>query len=94
MVDDALAPFAAHGGVLHPGEDVGILLGDAGLIEVAVQRPGLDLAARAFAGLQAQLEGVQMVVARLADLAQAALQLFRGHEVSHSVLPRFRSSRG
>ncbi len=70
MINDALAPGAAEIGVFATGENGGVFDGDAALIVVAIEGPGLQLAASELAFVHAQMEGMAMVVALFADLAK------------------------
>src|SRR5271156_3748199 len=72
VIDDAFAPGAAEIGVFAAGQDGGIFDGDAALIVVAIERPGLKLAAGELAFVHAQMKGMAMVIAFFADLAQAS----------------------
>ena len=74
VVLDALAPFATQIGIVHAGQDGGVLDRDHRLVIVAVQCPGLHFAARAFPAMQPAVERVQVVVALGADRAQGRLK--------------------
>src|SRR5262249_31648962 len=68
----------------RPRQDGGVLHRDDRLVEIAVQRPGLDLAAVQLAAMQQGMERVQIVVTLRADGAQSGFQLFRAHQLGHS----------
>ena len=70
MVDDALAPSEAERRIVGAREDRCILDGNAALIGIAVQRPGLQLATREFSFVHQQVERMLMVVALLANGAE------------------------
>src|ERR1039457_2307384 len=70
MIDDALAPREAKRRIVGAREDRCVLDGNAALIGIAVQRPGLQLAAREFSFVHQQVERMLMVVALLANGAE------------------------
>src|SRR6202040_3169736 len=72
VIEDALAPRDAEGGIFAAGQDCGVFDGDAALVEVAVEGPGLELAARELAFVHQQVEGVLVVVALFADGLEAS----------------------
>jgi hypothetical protein len=74
MVLDAAAPFAAQVGRGQAREKRGVLRGNAGLIVVAVERPGLDLRLGQLPRVQQPVEGVQDVVALGADRRELRFQ--------------------
>ena len=85
MVDQPLAPGPAHGRVVEAGDQAGVLARDRGLIGIAVERPGLDLALAAAARVEPQVERVPVVIAPRADLAQAVDQ-FGWRQQAHSAI--------
>ena len=77
MIDDALAPGAAKGGILAAREDDGIFDRNAALVVIAVQGPGLQLPTAEAAFVHEQMEGMAMVIAVSADFAEGCAQLFQ-----------------
>ena len=71
VIEDALAPGEAEGGIFGAREDCGVFNGDAALVVVAVERPGLELAAGEFAFVHQEMEGMFVVVALFADGVEA-----------------------
>ena len=74
VIDDALAPGAAEGRIVAAREDDGVLDGNDALVVVAIERPGLQLAARQFAFVHQQVERMLVVVALGADGSQALFE--------------------
>ena len=83
MVDQAAAPFAAQVGRRQPREQRRVLPRDRGLVVVAVQRPGLDLALRQLPAMQQAMEGVEDVVALGADRAQRGFEFVGRQQSRH-----------
>ena len=71
VVDDALAPGKTKGGVFAACEDGGIFDGDSALVVVAIEGPGLQLAAGEFAFVHQEMERMFMVIALFADGMEA-----------------------
>ncbi len=71
VIDDALAPGETERRIFAAGEDSGVFDGNVFLIVVAIQRPGLELAASELAFVHQQVEGVLMVIALGADGVKA-----------------------
>ena len=67
MVEDALAPGEAEGGIFAAREDRGVFDGNAALVVVAIQGPGLKLAARELAFVHQHVKWVLVVIALFAD---------------------------
>src|SRR5581483_10814827 len=84
VVDDALAPLPAKGGILRPRQESGVLVGDPALIIVAVQGPGLDLRAGQLAAVEQGMERVAVVIARLAHGPQPRFQCLGRQQLAHS----------
>ena len=82
VIDEAAAPFAARRLILAARDQARVLDRDHGLIIVAVERPGLDLALAAFAAVQQLVERMQPVIAPRADVAQRGFQLLRRRSAS------------
>ena len=80
MVDDAPPPFPAQRRRRQTGDQIGVLRRNAGLIIIAVERPGLDLAAIELAVAHQVMKRMAMVIALLADLPQRALELGAGKQ--------------
>ncbi len=59
---------------------------DHGLVIVAVERPGLDLALGAFAAVQQLVERMQAVIAPRADVAQRGFQFVARVRQIHSTI--------
>ena len=77
VVEHAVHPFAPQLAVVHAAHQGGVLARHAGLVAVAVERPGLHLALVELAAVQQAMERVLVVVALGADLADGRLQLGR-----------------
>ena len=71
-------PFPPQVGGRQPGHEAGVLRGDLALVIIAIQRPGLHLAARQPAIVQHAMERMQVVVALGADRVQRVFQPLRG----------------
>ena len=71
VIDDAFAPGQAEGGIFAAREDGGVFDGDAALVVVAIQSPGLELAARELAFVHQQVEWMFVVIALFADGVKA-----------------------
>src|SRR5262249_19757837 len=69
VIDQAATPFAAQLRRRQARQQRRVLHRNAGLIVVAVERPGLHLSARAPSGVQHPVERVQVVVALRPDRA-------------------------
>ena len=68
------AKIAAQLAVVRPAHQGRILARHAGLVAVAVERPGLHLALVELAAVQQLMERMQIVIARRPDVAQRRLQ--------------------
>jgi hypothetical protein len=79
VIHQAAAPFAAQIGGRQARQQGRVLHRDLTLIIVAVQRPGLHLAAIQLAPVKQLMEGMQAVVTLRADTAQCLFQLVRRH---------------
>ena len=71
VIDDAFAPGEAEGGIFGAREDGGVFDGDAALVVVAIEGPGLELAAGEFAFVHQEMERMLVVVALFADGVEA-----------------------
>ncbi len=71
VIEDALAPGEAEGGIFGARENRGVFDGDAALVVVAIERPGLELAAGELAFVHQEMEGVLVVIALFADGVEA-----------------------
>ena len=71
VIEDALAPRQAKGRIFAAREDRGVFDGDAALIVVAIERPGLQLAAREFAFVHQRMKWMLVVIALFADGVKA-----------------------
>src|SRR5258708_17549870 len=67
VVDDALARGNAKGGILAASENYGVFDGDVRLVVVAIQSPGLQLAAGELAFVHQQVEWMLVVIALFGD---------------------------
>src|SRR5262249_61547344 len=61
-----------------------VLHRDHGLVVVAVERPGLDLALGAFPAVEEMMERVHAVVAPRPDVTQLGFQLVRSEQRRHN----------
>src|SRR5271168_3706915 len=75
MIEDTLSPNAAKCSVFAAGKNRGIFHGDAALVVVAVERPGLQLAAREFSFVHQQVKGMFMMITFLANGMKARHEL-------------------
>ena len=80
MIENPFAPGAAKGRVVALREQQSVLDRDAALIVVAIQRPGLQLASGQLAFVHPQMKGMAVMIAGLADRAEAVVQLLPGEE--------------
>src|SRR5580704_13323016 len=87
VIGKAAPPFAARRLVVAARDQARVLDRDHGLVIVAVERPGLDLALAAFAAVQELVERMQPVITPRADVAQRRFQLLRCHQL-HSTISR------
>ena len=76
VVDDAFAPSHAEGGIFAARENGGIFDGDAALIVIAIEGPGLKLAARKFAFVHEQMKGMFVMVALFTDGVESGNKFF------------------
>ena len=67
MVENALAPRQAKGGIFAARENGGVLNRNAALIVIAIQSPGLKLAAREFALVHQRMKRMFVVIALFAN---------------------------
>ena len=67
VIDDAFAPGAAEIGIFGARQDGGVFDRDAALIVVAIEGPGLKLAARELAFVHQKMKWVLVVIALFAD---------------------------
>src|SRR5262249_4152027 len=86
VIDHTAAPLAADIAVGAARDQARILHGDHGLIVVAGERPGLDLALGALAAVQEVVERVQPMVPPRADVAQPGLELVGREQLHSSIL--------
>ncbi len=82
VVVDAMQPFAAELAVVRAAHQGGILARHAGLVTVAVERPGLHLALGELAAVQQLMERVLVVIALGADRADRRLEFSLGHRLA------------
>src|SRR6266404_2977533 len=82
----APAPLAADIGVVAARDQARILHRDPGLIVIAVERPGLDLAPGALAAVQQVMKGMQAMIALRPDGAQPGFELVRREQVHGTIL--------
>src|SRR5690348_15926523 len=75
VVEDALAPGEAKSGVFAACKNSSVFDGDAALIVVAIQCPGLKLAAGQLAFVHEQVKGMFVVIALFANGEKAADEL-------------------
>ncbi len=78
MVDDASAPFPAQRRCRQPGDQIGVLRRNPGLIVIAIERPGLNLTPIELPVAHQVVKRVAMMVALLADLPEGVLQIRAG----------------
>src|SRR5260370_4199688 len=81
MINDALAPGTAKDRILAPGKDDCVFDRDDALVVVAVEGPGLKLAASQLAFVHQLVERVAVVVPFRPDRPQAGFQFGRRHEL-------------
>src|SRR5580704_2149764 len=84
VIDEPVAPFAPRRLILAAGDQACVLDRDHCLIIVAVERPGLDLALRAFAAVQQFVERMQPVITPRTDVAQRGFKLLRRHQLHNT----------
>ncbi len=84
VVLDAAAPGHAQAPVLAARDQRRVLQGNPALVVIAVDHPGAHLVGCACSRVQERVKGVPVVVALLADPAQAGLECLagRGHGIS------------
>ena len=75
MVYDPLAPGAAEDRIAAARKYDLILDRNHTLVVIAIERPGLQLAAREFALVHQQVKRMSMVITLIADFAQGGAQL-------------------
>ena len=63
VIEDAFAPGEAEGWIFAASEDGRVLDGNVFLVVVAIEGPGLELAASEFAFVHQQMEGMLMMIA-------------------------------
>src|SRR6266851_2744531 len=73
--EDAFAAGQAEGVIFAARENCGVLDGNAALVVVAIERPGLQLAAREFSLMHQQMKWMLVVVALFADSMKAGDEL-------------------
>src|SRR5262245_64692476 len=83
MIQEPVHPRAAQLAVGHPAHERGILARHGGLIAVAVECPGLNLALVQLAPVEQAVEGVLVVVALGSNLADRRLERFGCHGLAH-----------
>ena len=71
VIEDAFAPGDSECGVFAAREDGGVFDGDTALIVIAIERPGLKLAASELAFVHQQMKWVPVVVAFFTDGVKA-----------------------
>ena len=75
VLEHAMDPVAAQLAVVDAADEGGVLARDGGLIAVAVERPGRDLALVQLAAVQELMERVLVVIALGADGLDRGLEL-------------------
>lgn len=71
VIEDAFAPGEAKGGIVAACENGGVLDGDAALVVIAIEGPGLQLAAGEFSFVHQRMKWMFMVVALFANGVKA-----------------------
>ncbi len=85
VVDEAAAPFAARRLVLAARDQARVLDRDHGLVIVAIERPGLDLALAAFAAVQQRVKRMQPMITPRTDVAQAGFEFVGSHQIHNTI---------
>src|SRR5712692_8659232 len=80
VIENAFAPRLTEGGIFAARENRGILDGNAALVVVAVERPGLQLPARELSLVHQQMKRMLVVVALFADGVKASDELGFGEQ--------------
>ena len=75
MVDDPLDPLLPHLALGAAREDQRVLDGNVDLIIEAIRHPELELVARQLATMHPLVEGMEVVIAALQDVAQPLDQI-------------------
>ena len=88
MIDDALAPSAAEGGIFAAHEDGRIFDGDTALIVITVESPRLKLAAREPAVVHEQVKWVLVMVALFSNGMKSSDKLGFGEQRLFDVVVR------
>src|SRR2546430_8048673 len=80
VVEDAFAPRQAERRVLAPRKNGCVLDRNAALVEIAVERPGLELAARELAFVHHQVKRMLVVIALFTNGVKAGDELGFGEQ--------------
>src|SRR5262249_12062724 len=88
MVHDAMNPVAPELAIMTAAHQGRVLARNGGLVAVAVERPGLQLALIQLSAMQQLMEGMLVVVALGADGAKLLLKLLGTHDLGHGIVSR------
>src|SRR5216684_8319717 len=80
VIKDALAPRQTEGGILGASQNCSVFYGNAALIVVAIERPGLQLAAGELAFMHQEMKWVLVVIALFAYGVKAGDELGLGEQ--------------
>ena len=86
MVENAVDPIAPDLAVVTAAHQRRVLPRHGGLIAIAVERPGLDLALVQLAAMQKGMKRMLVVIALGADGAELLLEFLGTHDLGHGLI--------